>query len=277
MSKELFEWCLTEEFSRENGTYYEMYNYVKQFADKIDDKNTNGDTPLTIACDMGKIDKISILIDAGANLNLQNKMGRTPLMCLLEYTGGYGLPKELITKMINQTNINIVDDEGYNALHILLGSCCRPDDEESMIATMLIDAGIDINAVNDLGKTPLIYAVNNDLIDIVKLMIRRGYYVDEDDINIFSPFKFNQAFLVYIEELILSKDNKKRYSRTIKRIPNVQYEFKFAPDRYGARFLSYKFNCKFKSNEEIYKSMTEDDRLLLCVNCAQDLEKIQWE
>ena len=43
----------------------------------------------------------------------------------------------------------------------------------------LLDAGADINAPNDNGKTPLFYAVRNDRIAVVRLLLKRGAKIRE--------------------------------------------------------------------------------------------------
>lgn len=48
---------------------------------KIDDKNSkNGRTPLMVAVEYGRIDRIKFLIEAGSNVNMQDNNGETPLM-----------------------------------------------------------------------------------------------------------------------------------------------------------------------------------------------------
>jgi len=70
-------------------------------------------TPLHIACSYGYKEIIKILIDYGANPNLKNSQGLTPLA---EMYNGYH--KELIVFLINNgANVYEVDNDGNTVLH----------------------------------------------------------------------------------------------------------------------------------------------------------------
>ena len=47
----------------------------------VDLANTDGDTPLICACDVGQADIVGILLRAAADVNAANSVGGTPLIC----------------------------------------------------------------------------------------------------------------------------------------------------------------------------------------------------
>ena len=67
------------------------------------------------------------------------------------------------------------------------------------IVRLFLDMGLDINAKDKYGKTPLIYAtddgwLNDDLGDMIKLLIKNGADVNEKNIEGETPLMFTAQF-----------------------------------------------------------------------------------
>ena len=113
------------------------------------------------------IEKIKSLIDAGADINVKDNKGRTPLYHIEDA----GIAKLLIDA---GADVDAKDNSGKTLLHF-----CEDDRKaisQADIVKMLIDAGADVNAKDKYGKTPL--HLNYISADIAKLLIDAGADVD---------------------------------------------------------------------------------------------------
>ncbi len=136
--------------------YHEIeYDVVKKMLDKTIDinlKNINGDTVLTLYC--GRVDIsiqiIELLIDYGANINLQNNHGNTALMICC-HIGSDSHADAVALLIDNGANINLRNGDGFNALTWTTNTSTN----SAYIARILLENGIDINAQDIHGNTPL--------------------------------------------------------------------------------------------------------------------------
>ena len=99
-------------------------------------------------CDLGP-GPVDALIEAGANIELRNWDGLTPL----GYATGCSSHEAMSALLERGANINVRDNEGNTLLHVACrerfggGLDCAVD--------LLLQSGADETAVNDDGKTPL--------------------------------------------------------------------------------------------------------------------------
>jgi ankyrin repeat protein len=114
------------------------------------------------------IKNIKHLLDAGANVNLQDNDGKTALIFEADNTKGENIRYLLAAG----ANVNHRDCWGQTALIRGIGSL----DIENY--KLLIDAGADVNLQNGIGWTPLFKAVINSGIEIVKLLLAAGANVN---------------------------------------------------------------------------------------------------
>ncbi len=118
-------------------------------------KYSNGDTLLIKAIACGSTDLVDELLMAGANPDIANKLGVTPLQvaCLF---GNLEIVKRLTEA---NANVNAVDSTKCTALHGAALRLAHFDTDEEIesakaIIAYLIEMGADINAQNDDGQTP---------------------------------------------------------------------------------------------------------------------------
>jgi ankyrin repeat protein len=111
----------------------------------LDVQDTWGsDTPLHDAAFFGRVEIARMLIDAKADLDVQDKDGRTPL----HYAAGYS-DVEIAKMLIGAgADLNVQDEDGFTPLHL----AANQGDEE--IARVLIDAGAKKDIKNEDGETP---------------------------------------------------------------------------------------------------------------------------
>lgn len=133
----------------------EDLNLVQMLLDQstamIDEQNEKGESPLLIAVHHNMIDIAKILIDHGANINLQDHIQDSPYL----YAGAQG-KTEILTYMLenSEPDQSIVNRFGGNAL--------IPAAEKGHLANvklLLTDGRVDIDHQNHYGYTALIEAV----------------------------------------------------------------------------------------------------------------------
>ncbi|HEY6403233.1 MAG TPA: ankyrin repeat domain-containing protein, partial [Blastocatellia bacterium] len=57
----------------------------------------------------------------------------------------------------------------------------RSDEAVELIGGRLLDAGCDVNAADNKGRTPLIYAVASERLNVVELLLKRGADINAKD------------------------------------------------------------------------------------------------
>jgi ankyrin repeat protein len=115
-------------------------------------------TPLHLAAAWGKIDAMSLLLKAGASLNVQNIEGDFPLHSAVDSIRS-------VKFLCNAgANINAKNYAGKTALHK------AADDNKQETVLFLIYAGADVNMQDNEKNTALHYAVSNGNIVIVKAL-----------------------------------------------------------------------------------------------------------
>ncbi len=162
------------------------------FKNNEDDKNTylfskkNARSPLAQACLLGKQEEVENIISEFENYESDKlrsgHYGRTPLhfACL---GGTYEVYQNLVSK---GANVHLTDNVGNTCLHFasLGGTSLKKISD-------LIARKIDVNSVNNEGKTPLFYAAQISSKKIFELLLKNGA-------NPFLRDKFNKTALHYV-------------------------------------------------------------------------------
>jgi len=132
-------------------------------------------TPLYAAASSGHKEIVEILLAAGANVNVVNKSGESPLHKAVE--GGKIENKELLKILLAAgANVNAPDKKGKTPLYRTVESW----DANKELLKILLAAGANVNAPDLSGATPLHIAVRNkrasiqDILEIVRILLAAG-------------------------------------------------------------------------------------------------------
>ena len=125
------------------------------------------DTPLHFACFRGKPDIVRLLLDRGAQVNVKNQLGETPLHLLSR--GEYDSPSDGVSVaellLERGTGVNAQDKFDWTPLH------SASNNGKPEIVRALLSHAANVKAENELGETPL-------------HLVRQGKYGSQDSVQV---------------------------------------------------------------------------------------------
>jgi len=139
----------------------------------VDARDQRGYTALWNAIVRGHNDAALVLLDAGADMRRRYRYDETALSLAAKY-GDERLIKRLID---GGADVNVV--ECVNGETPLFSAIEKKRAAQNV--RLLIEAGSDVNHSRKDGSTPLIRAVRNGLLDVVKMLVAAGAVVDRRD------------------------------------------------------------------------------------------------
>ncbi|KAH0621873.1 hypothetical protein JD844_023574 [Phrynosoma platyrhinos] len=145
----------------------------------------NGDSALHLACVANDIDMCNFLLEIGAHPDVQDRMGRTPVMKAAEL--GHDLALDVLVQA--EADMTIVDAEGKGVLFY----CILPTKRHYRCVQMVLEFGADVNNCTFEGKpatgrTALMEASREGVLEIVRGILERG-----GDVNVFDNERHHAA------------------------------------------------------------------------------------
>ncbi|XP_058527317.1 fibronectin type 3 and ankyrin repeat domains protein 1 isoform X1 [Ochotona princeps] len=166
---------------------------------KVDVPNKFGFTALMVAAQKGYTSLVKILVSNGTDVNLRNGSGKDSLMLacyaghldVVQYLRRHGASWEA-TDLGGCTALHWAADGGHcHVIEWMIKDGCEVDAVDSgsgwtplmrvsamsgnqRVASLLIEAGADVNVKDRDGKTPLMVAVLNNHEELVQLLLERG-------------------------------------------------------------------------------------------------------
>ena len=153
----------------------ELCSILIEHKAKIDAVDKDGNQPLHLACERGRIQTSLLLLSKGANANSLNADGQTPL-----HTAAGGLKDfcELCSILVkHKAKIDAVDKHGNQPLHL---ACERGRIQTSLL---LLSKGANANSLNADGQTPLHTAAGalKDFPKLCSILLNRDAKIDAVD------------------------------------------------------------------------------------------------
>ena len=155
------------------GDVSEVEAIFKRNPEAINTQDDEGMTPLAGAVVQERVDVVRFLLDNGADPNIPNKHGLTPLehACGRDRTNALALAKLLLAKgaLVNATNV-----AGFTIppLEWAISS------DNTELVEFLLDHGADAKAKSDVGSTPLHTAADRGDLEIAEMLIAHGVDVN---------------------------------------------------------------------------------------------------
>lgn len=163
----------------------------------------NETTPLLVALEENHFSVAELLINSGANVNVQNKLGRSPLhiSCSKDdfFQGGEAINAEgamplqvlegnyfTVAKMLLKFGaiINVKDKKGKTPLHY---ACAKND---CLLVQMLLNNGALVDAEDEENTTPLLQATKGNHFDVSSLLLEHGAIVNVKGKNGKTPLAY---------------------------------------------------------------------------------------
>lgn len=140
-------------------------------AKNISDKNY----PIGIAILAGNLEVAKMLLVAGANINIQNDKGLTPLMLIMSSFEGVqqDQAKESLRAVVrfilqNGAQVDVNDAKGKTALFYAV------EQKDLPAIDLLLTAGANINHKNNAGETAIFLPAKEGNIEMVKALLQKG-------------------------------------------------------------------------------------------------------
>ena len=134
----------------------------------IETKDDMGRSPLHCACRSGALLAVKVLVEAGAGVRVTDKEGDTCLT-LASCFGRTETVRYLVGLL--QVDVNHKDNDGSTAL------LQAADENHADVVEVLIDAGADVDVKDEAGLSPLLLACLSGARAVVKVLLKAGAYV----------------------------------------------------------------------------------------------------
>ncbi|MFC1600996.1 ankyrin repeat domain-containing protein [Candidatus Sumerlaeota bacterium] len=134
----------------------------------VDAVSDSGRTPLFGHVQRGNLAVVKALLEHGANVNARSKDETTPILAATRNA-------EMMALLSSHgARLDAKGRDGSSLLHL----ASSPD-----VAEFLIDQGMDLEALDNAGNTPLHRAVESGRQGVLKLLIRKGCNIDAKNAN----------------------------------------------------------------------------------------------
>lgn len=149
---------------------FERIQYIADLDPNVNARNRDGDSALLIAVEKNNRKAGELLLARGADIFAANTKNMSPLRLALESQNG---SEQWI---LNSGTISARDGSGNSVLHYA-AEWLLPEET----ASLLIQKGAEIDAVNANGETPLFSAAKADNTDAISLFVKNGASLNARD------------------------------------------------------------------------------------------------
>ena len=162
---------------------------IANYKSDIDKQNIHGETAVKIAADLNNIQITELLLANGANPNISDNKGWTPLLNATQHNNPELV--KLLLKYCAKETIDTQNGYDFNALNIAVS------DGYYEIAEVLLKNGANPNMLYKNNWTLLLTATNKNNLELVKLLLKYGAKKTIDTKN---DYDFNPLNLAIADE-----------------------------------------------------------------------------
>ena len=151
--------------------YHQKVTQLIKAGAEVNIRDIDGNSPLHLAVDSNCAKGVTELLYAGAIVNVTNHQGDSPLLMAVERYS-----RDIVTSLVNAgADVNLIDRSGKSPLLMAVERNCEG------IVTSLVNAGADVNFIDKSGRSLLYLAVERNDHDIVTSLIEAGANLDFTD------------------------------------------------------------------------------------------------
>ena len=160
------------------GNLGEVQNLVQRGAD-VNIANSDGSTPLIIACQKGHLVVVQYLIQQGADMNNAGNEGITAL-----HIAAYHDHLMIVQYLVDQgADANIPDTDGCTPLY------SAAQEGRLSVVQCLAQHGADVNKARVHGATPLTASAHNGHLAVVQFLVQQGAEMNKATIEDVTPLR----------------------------------------------------------------------------------------
>jgi ankyrin repeat protein len=125
-----------------------------------------------------RVEILDMLLEKGADIDAKDDNGRTLLLSACKWDLLHD-PVSFIEELIKRgaSSIKDIDNDGNNAIHIFASMCCYgqvDDSRRDLLKFLSDDKGVEFDAPNNKGETPLMLAARSGDLNKVKALVELG-------------------------------------------------------------------------------------------------------
>ncbi|AET72878.1 hypothetical protein PGAG_00424 [Phaeocystis globosa virus 12T] len=145
--------------------HYEIANLLIKNGANIDAIDNYGETPLFLAVKANNIEMVKLLIEKGAETNIENKTQNSIMHYAAEIPGDNVEVLKYLIRNSSDTAVNSINDKEQTPLHLSaeLGN--------TNAAKLLVENGADRDAEDNAGETPAVAAEQADNEDTMNMIL----------------------------------------------------------------------------------------------------------
>lgn len=171
------------------ATWYDKYKAGKLLIDlkaDIECKDGSGRTPLHCAAQKNNVKFIELLINSGASINSRNHNNSLPI-----HVAAYNTAIDTVEYLLQQPGMHL-EVKGFEG-QTLLGRACVFSNCEMI--NFLLQRNANIDAKDDLGRTPLRLALENKRDDVASLLLSKGanIHILDNDSRVMVQFAYGST------------------------------------------------------------------------------------
>ena len=156
------------------------------------------------SCKLNDFTTVSMYIQKGFNINIQDSLGFTSLMW--SYRLNY---LEIFMLLLQHgADVNIKDKYGDS----VITNVCRRGDVDTL--KLLIEKGVDVNNISNHGYSPLLWGCHHGHLEIVRLLLQHGAYAKLNEALLLSS---SIGYFEIVSELLKQPDIDINYQNEFKR------------------------------------------------------------